>query len=186
MDLLGKRIETAIKRSGLKKADVARKLGVTPQAITGWCKKNSIEKFRLYEVAELLGVPFEWLMTGNDKELPSAIIVGPAPLLTWEALELKMEMLPPCFTLAIDSDVMAPRIPEGAQVILRKAFAAHSGDIVVASVNGSPPILREYRLDGGRVLLRPTNPAYVTEQAPGMQVRILGVVDFIDLRRQRQ
>ena len=41
---LAKRIDKAIAESGLSKAEIARKLDVTPQAVNGWVKKGKITK----------------------------------------------------------------------------------------------------------------------------------------------
>lgn len=62
------RLNQAIAMTGLKKAGVARALGIKPQSITGWLKNGRIDKQNLAHLARLANVPIE------------AIVAGPMPV----------------------------------------------------------------------------------------------------------
>ena len=65
VETVGDRIEKAINDSGLKKAEIARRVNVSPQAITKWSKKGSIEKKNLLKFCNITGASYEWIMTGK-------------------------------------------------------------------------------------------------------------------------
>lgn len=50
------RIKAAIARTGLTQADLARKLGISPQSVSGWVKDGKISKENAVELAQLAGV----------------------------------------------------------------------------------------------------------------------------------
>ena len=62
---LGDRIKTAMTDAGLTQTQIASKLGVTPQSVYGWLKTSTIKKAHLSNLALLLGVTTDWLVTGN-------------------------------------------------------------------------------------------------------------------------
>lgn len=55
--MIGKKIETLVETAGLKKMDVAHKLGITYQNLNRIFKKDSIETSYLFKFAEILNVP---------------------------------------------------------------------------------------------------------------------------------
>jgi transcriptional regulator with XRE-family HTH domain len=69
---LGNRIKTAMTDAGLTQTQVASRLNVTPQSVYGWIKTSTIKKGHLSNLALLLGVTTDWLVTG-DHYTPSAI-----------------------------------------------------------------------------------------------------------------
>lgn len=88
------------------------------------------------------------------------------------------------FGLRIQGDSMEPRICDGDIVIVRQQDDAESGDVVIATVNGTDATckrLRKYR-DG--IELISNNPAYSPmfyslEQVENLPVKIIGkVVEF--------
>lgn len=50
------RIKAAIARTGLSQADIARKLGISPQSVSGWVKDGKISKENAVALAALAGV----------------------------------------------------------------------------------------------------------------------------------
>jgi len=72
MDLgkLGHRIREQREKRRLKQADVAHALRLSAQAVSKWERgENAPDVAVLVELARLLGVSVEWLLTGNDAEL---------------------------------------------------------------------------------------------------------------------
>jgi len=64
---LADRIRRAIQASRRPKADIAEKLGVSPQAVTGWEKKGRISKTSLSGLARLLSIPLDDILTGGER-----------------------------------------------------------------------------------------------------------------------
>ena len=62
---LAAKLEMAIKAKGLTKAEVARKLETTPQAVNGWVKKGQISKDNLTALANLLGRTVDSIINDN-------------------------------------------------------------------------------------------------------------------------
>lgn len=102
-----------------------------------------------------------------------------------EEISAKMAHTGEFFGLRIHGDSMEPRMCEGDVVIVRKQDDAESGEIVIATVNGSDATckrLRKYR-DG--IELISNNPAYSpmfysNEEIEEKPVRIIGKV--VELR----
>lgn len=66
---LGERLSAARKAKGLTQDDFAKKLDVTPQAISKW--ENSLscpDILLLPKISEILGISIEELLTGNTKK----------------------------------------------------------------------------------------------------------------------
>ena len=65
MELI-ERITFARERAGLSQTELAKKIGITPQAIQNWeYGKSSPRLQRLKKLAEVLNVSEEWITTGN-------------------------------------------------------------------------------------------------------------------------
>ena len=65
--MIGARIRQARERSGLSQTALAHKLGITRSACSQWeaDEGTAPRRERLEQLAQLLGVSFEWLATGN-------------------------------------------------------------------------------------------------------------------------
>lgn len=65
-DPLAKRIQTALNRAGISWSKAATTIGLSAQAATKW-KKGQISRDTLQELANLLGVHYTWLATGEGE-----------------------------------------------------------------------------------------------------------------------
>lgn len=63
---LGMRLRTALKERGVTAAALARIVGVTPQAVNGWLTRGTMRKDHAVEVAKVLGLSVEELISGDD------------------------------------------------------------------------------------------------------------------------
>lgn len=63
---LGVRLRAALKDRGLRAADLARMIGVSPQAVNGWLSRGTIRKDYAVAVAKLVGISAEELLAGSD------------------------------------------------------------------------------------------------------------------------
>lgn len=50
----GRYLDEAICEAGIKKADVAARIGVTPQAVNGWVRTGHISVFNFCRLAEIV------------------------------------------------------------------------------------------------------------------------------------
>lgn len=73
------RIREAREQAGVSQTELARLLGVTRSACSQWesATGTAPRRERLEQLAQLLGVSFEWLATGRGGSGPSAIEVQP-------------------------------------------------------------------------------------------------------------
>lgn len=67
------RFEERLKAVGLSKAQVARRLGIEAQNISGWLRRNSIPKKYRAEVCEMLKCEPLWLVYGSNTQASDAI-----------------------------------------------------------------------------------------------------------------
>jgi len=70
------RLQYALDRKGWSQTDLGNALGLTPQAIQKWLNGGGIRQNRLKEVAEVLGVSYQWLFTGTGIMVDGVTIEG--------------------------------------------------------------------------------------------------------------
>lgn len=80
---MASRIESALAKEGLNQSELAGLLSISPQAVQQWTKGKTAPKGkRLTELAKILNVSVEWLISGTGdgikprKKEPSAIWLG--------------------------------------------------------------------------------------------------------------
>lgn len=75
------RFEEALKRRSLTKAELARRIGVSKQAVGEWAsgKTKNVRPDNLVEAAKLLGVRVEWLAVGDLPMERHPLWVDPPP-----------------------------------------------------------------------------------------------------------
>ncbi len=207
MTILSKNIRYLRKKRNWSQDYIALKLGYKSYTtIQKWEMGTSeppLKKTR--ELADLFNVDIDDL-TNNDLEFPSETnnsikngvtinvlgrVAAGIPIeaieevIDTEEITEKLARTGTFFGLQIHGDSMEPRMCEGDVVIVRKQDDAESGEIVIATVNGSDATckrLRKYR-DG--IELISNNPSYdpmffSNEEIENKPVRILGKV--VELR----
>ncbi len=65
-NFISDRISQAIKSSGKSKSQIAREIGVSPQAVTNWTSDGSIDKNNLLKLCEATGTSEKWIISGTD------------------------------------------------------------------------------------------------------------------------
>lgn len=206
MKATSERIKEGMELRGLKQADLVEKTGISKGALSSYISGRYIPKQNnIYLISKALNVSESWLM-GNDvpiekksdtdiqKGITINVLGRVAAGLPIEAIEdiidteeitTDLARTGTFFGLQIHGDSMEPRICEGDVVIVRKQEDAESGEIVIATVNGSDATckrLRKYR-DG--IELISNNPSYdpmffSNEEIESKPVRIIGKV--VELR----
>lgn len=193
-------LNEALKTSRISKAEIARRLGVSPQAVTGWLKTGRIGKQTLRRFAEETGANLSQLMggEGNTSSADDLTYVR-VPLISWvqagkknpvsdphppgypeEWEETSVSVSKGTFALRVRGDSMvAPDgsgFPEGSLLIVDPDIEARNGDLVVVRFQDSDDAtFKKLVVDGPMKILRALNPAYpsipITEDA-----RLAGVV----------
>lgn len=206
MKTTSERIKEGMELRGLKQADLVEKTGISKGALSSYISGRYIPKQNnIYLISKALNVSESWLM-GNDvpiekksdidlrKGITINVLGRVAAGLPIEAIEdiidteeitADLARTGTFFGLQIHGDSMEPRMCEGDVVIVRKQDDAESGEIVIATVNGSDATckrLRKYR-DG--IELISNNPSYdpmffSNEEIESKPVRIIGKV--VELR----
>lgn len=65
MNNLSQRLNYALELKGVKKADLAKLVGMTPQAVQYLCSSDAQTSRFTFEIATALGISFKWLATGE-------------------------------------------------------------------------------------------------------------------------
>lgn len=180
--------------------DMCDALGVKYTTFTDWVKGNSYPRIDKIELmANYFGISKADLVEDHtSKSQPRGVkinvlgrvaagipIEAIEDIIDTEEISSDMARTGEFFGLKIHGDSMEPRMCEGDVVIVRRQDDAESGEIVIATVNGSDATckrLRKYR-DG--IELISNNPAYSpmfysNEDIENKPVRIIGKV--VELR----
>ena len=84
----GERLTRALKSAGYTQTDLARAIGVKPQAIQYLCKQNAQWSRHTHDIARVLGINPDWLSQGIGEMKPQGqrhMSVGDTrPIVTWE------------------------------------------------------------------------------------------------------
>jgi len=197
------RIAKAIKDSGLKKSEIAERVGVSTAAVSQWASRDtkSLKSEVLVALARATGKSANWLATGaGPEEEPGAARLGKVPVIQFAALPVvasdectspatmatawvlcPMEHGPRTFVYRVADDSMAaasgPKsYPPGCFVYVDpdRKDAQHDKPIL-ARLPGGEVILANYMAQAGRVWLRLLNPAYPPVTGP---FEVAGLVIF--------
>lgn len=177
---LAARIRKAIKDLPLSKAEVAERLGVTPQAITGWETKGRIGKQSLAGLANLTGLPLQHFLGGAaaNNESDWADITGYAQgvglgkgteaqeyaethKLKFRADSLHRKRLNPhkLHVMYGDGDSMQPRVSKGDAILFDESDKSpRDGKLFVIEWRGEIYVKRCEVIDD-LVYFRADNPA---------------------------
>lgn len=206
---IGKRIREQRESIGMTQEELANKLGYKNKSTIAKIETgaNDIVQSKVVEFANALNTTIAYLMgwdnnvspiPGGSKEKKKGVtikvlgrVAAGVPLeavediIDTEEITEEMAVTGTFFGLKIHGNSMEPRICEGDVVIVRQQDDAESGEIVIATVNGTDATckrLRKYR-DGLELIS--LNPSYEpmffsTEEVISKPVRIIGKV--VELR----
>ncbi len=150
---LSHRLKYCLKLYRLNQSDLARKIGVKPQIIQYLCTKNIKSSKFTFELAEVLGVDYTWLSTGEGSMHPAETSVEKnhkIPLLTLKGLE-KMILDIKCIqsdeyvyttldspaqmiATKMDDISMEPRFEKDTTLIFDINCVPHDGDFVLVKL----------------------------------------------------
>ncbi len=183
--------------------EVANDIGVSPQTFNTWCQGIALPRMgKVQKLADYFNIEKSDLIDNTtSKDLSNkgrgveikvyGRVAAGIPIemiediIDTEEITQELARTGEFFGLQIHGSSMEPRMREGDTVIVRKQDDAETGDIVIATVNGTDATckrLKKYR-DG--IELIPTNPSYeplffTNVEVREKPVRIIGRV--VELR----
>lgn len=163
---------------------------ITLETIRRWLAGETMPTMsHATQLADMLGVSSEALLSDSWTGSDSQPIRGRVPVIPPEKLgdpmeaiakqhytdtvETTLEPRKSLFAAKVEGDSMQGEFVAGSHVVLDAERTPHHNDYVLAWRNGSP-MLRQYREEGGDVLLVPANERYPIHQAS--ECAIQGVV----------
>lgn len=210
MASIAERLHKGMELRSLKQVDIVEKTGINKGALSSYLSgKYAPKQNNIHLLAKALDVNEAWLM-GHDvpierntpafkvhkKGVTINVLGRVAAGIPIEAVEevIDTEEIPEemaatgtFFGLKIKGDSMIPNICDGDVVIVRQQDDADSGDIVIATVNGTDATCKRLRKYREGIELIANNPSYSplefsNEDIFEKPVRIIGKV--VELRRK--
>lgn len=217
MSVIGNRIKECREDLGLTQEQLAQKLGYKSKTTINKIEKgiNDITQSKVKAFADVLGTTPAYLMGWNDNKKSSTMtqsagdkvssskkgvvinvlgrVAAGVPIeaiediIDTEEIPVEMAKTGKFFGLQIHGDSMIPNICDGDIVIVRQQEDAETGDIVIATVNGTDATCKRLRKYKDGIELIANNPTYepldFSNQAIiEKPVRIIGKV--VELRRK--
>ena len=200
---VGERIKELRQKSGISQVDFAAKINVSKQTLYKYENNiiTNIPSDKIEAAAKLCNVTPAFLMgwaesyaTSSKKGIVIKVLGRVAAGIPIEAVEdiidieeisEEMSKTGEFFGLQIHGDSMEPKFSDGDVVIVRQQDYAESGDIVIATVNGTDATCKRLKKYREGIALISTNPSYEPmyfskEEVENKPVRILGKV--VELR----
>ncbi len=196
------RIKDLRTEKGMKQADLAKTLKVSPAALSGYeTGKFQADLDTYKKLAAFFDVSLDYLLgnsTIRDGISSSGIRVAvlgdvaagiPIEAITdivdYEEIDAALAKTGDFFGLRIKGNSMEPRMREGDVVIVRKQDTAESGETVVVLVNGDSATVKKIKYGPDGITLMPTNPSYdpifySASEVGSLPVRVIGKV--VELR----
>lgn len=201
--VFSKNLNYYIAKSGKQQKEVAAELGIGPTTFNTWCVGKIMPRMgKVQSIADYFGIGKSDLIDDKStlygKKTKKGIVINVLgrvaagipleaieEIIDTEEISEELASTGDFFGLKIHGNSMEPRMSEGDVVIVRQQNEAESGDIVIATVNGTDATckrLRKYR-DG--IELISLNPSYEPmfyskEEVASKPVRIIGRV--VELR----
>lgn len=198
-EIMAKNIKYQMDKNGMRPTDICGTLKIPMPTFSDWINAKTyprIDKIELManyfgieksDLVEDKGTRFKKGVTINvlGRVAAGIPIEAVEEVIDTEKITEEMASRGEFFGLQIHGQSMEPRMVEGDVVIVMKQDTAETGDIVIATVNGTDATckrLKKYR-DG--IELIPINPSYSpmfysNEEIENKPVRILGKV--VELR----
>lgn len=204
-DIFIKRLKKLRLNNKWTQAKLAKKVGVSQQAVGNWeTKKNSPDPEVLLKLAELFGVSLDYLLGNSPYPLSNEIAVpvenrrvpiirtvrcGPGGL-AYEYLDGYVSI-----DESVHGDIRAFRcsgdsmsgsgIADGDIAIVRIQDDVENGELAVVVINGDEGTLKRVRKEDGVLVLEADNPAYPARIFAGQKVNTVRIVGkVIEVRKK--
>ncbi len=202
---IGKRIKEKRESLGMTQEELASKLGYRNKSSIAKIETgtNDIVQSKVVEFANILDTTVAYLMgwesipKSNKRKGVTINVLGRVAagipieaiegIIDTEEITEELARTGNFFGLQIHGDSMIPNICDGDIVIVRQQEDAETGDIVIATVNGTDATCKRLRKYKDGIELIANNPSYdpmdfSTQEIIEKPVRIIGKV--VELRRK--
>lgn len=202
--IFSKNLNHYISLSNKTQKEIADSIDVSPQTFNTWCQGIAIPRMgKVQRLADYFNVGKSALIddkpfsnTNKSKGVTINVLGRVAAGIPIEAIEniIDMEEITEelartgnFFGLQIHGDSMIPNICDGDVVIVRQQEDAETGDIVIATVNGTDATCKRLRKYKDGIELIANNPSYEpldfsNQEIISKPVKIIGKV--VELRRK--
>ncbi len=198
---IGDRIKVSRERLGLSQVNLSIKIGVSKQTLYKYENNiiTNIPSDKIELIANTLNIFPSYLMgwdtvirkkKGIKIPVLGTIAAGipieaVEDIIDYEEITEELSHTGEFFGLQIKGDSMEPKFSNGDVVIVRQQDDAESGDIVIATANGSDATCKRLQKYTEGIALIATNPVYeplrfTSDEISNKPVRILGKV--VELR----
>lgn len=203
--IFSKRLKYYLKKYDMTQSDLAKRLNVSTQSVTNWCKGDKSPRMnKIDAMCQLFHCKRSDLMeddtvTSSPAKICKGVVINvlgrvaagiPIEAITdiidTEEISQELARTGEFFGLQIHGDSMEPRMYEGDVVIVRQQDDAESGDIVIAMVNGDDATCKRLTKYAGGISLVSLNSAkyepmmFSNQEIEEKPVRIIGKV--VELR----
>lgn len=204
MKTIGERVAYARESNGWNQTELARRVGLKPQAIQQIESGETKRSRYLPDIASATGFALKWIMTGEGIERSQANLdSGPPirryPLISWVAAGRWCEATEPyqpgdaekwllcpancgpqTFALRVRGISMEPRFREGQIIFIDPGREAINGSYVVVRLEETQEVtFKKLVVEGDRKLLKAENPAWPQQIIEiDHQTTICGVLVF--------
>jgi SOS-response transcriptional repressor LexA len=195
---LSTRLSHAIRVLNISQSELARRIGIKPQAIQYLCTSNATRSKFVFDIADALGINVDWLLAGQGKMLegtiPTEDITTKAPLIEWSQItdwleggdqtikpisyiNTQLDFNKKCYALKIMDCSMAPRFEIGTLLIIDPESTPRENDFVIVATKFSEnPIIRQLIKKNESLTLMPSNTTLYKEIPLNQDDKILGVL----------
>ena len=189
--IFGRRIAYIIENSGLSKAWIAERLGISKQALNYLLNHATKPKF-VDELAEILALNPEWVEKGigtpwvnnkskalySESQIPlltkADILNQPTgPWISKEAIDFSSDHSESFIAYRLDDDSNFPPFIHGSILIFNTEKQPQSNDYVLLMIENDV-FVRQFLVDGDNICYKASNPGHKTFINP--QAKLLGVL----------
>lgn len=194
---LSTRLVYAMTTLGVTQSELARRVGIKPQAIQYLCTSDASRSKFAFDIADALEINIEWLITGQgrmkEKDISENIskipIIGLENICTWlqkndnsiiisDHISTKKNNLSErCYAIKMNDSSMLPRFEIGTILIIDPELVPQENDFVIVDTKFSQtPIVRHLIKKNERFILKPFNIDLYKEIEMDKSHKFLGVL----------
>lgn len=176
--IFSKNLNRYISNSGKQQKEVAKDLGIPNTTFNSWCTGRIVPRMgKVQMIADYFGVGKSDLVDDKSnivgKRSNTGVVISVygkvaagipiemiEDIIDTEEIPEEMAKNGEFFGLQIHGDSMEPRMIDGDVVIVRRQDDAESGDIVIATINGTDATCKRLKKYSDGIALISINPKY--------------------------
>lgn len=188
------RLTHAMRTLDISQSELARRIGVKPQAIQYLCTSNATRSKFAFDIADALRINADWLVAGQGKMMEHRIAecTTRTPLIDWSQILFWLEngnvdtathvttqlnLSKKCYAVKINESSMTPRFEIGTVLIIDPETVVRENDyVIVATKFSEAPIIRQLIRKNEKLNLVPANTMLYKEITLSEDDKFLGVL----------